>query len=647
MSISERIEGTVENWRVKWGEALREWAAGFVSWGIEQIMDITGQGLGTRLDEILDQLAIEENIPPDIVAKAKDLWKPGGEWQALLGSAAGGTAVGSIIGSTIGPYLMLLQYTIQRQAKQFRLDTGSIIAAWLRDKPGNEALWEDLKDQGWDEDRIAVAKELAKIIPPLADMVRFADFSAFDPEVIAKWRQFYDAPGWVTDPMSLIGITNEEPRDWANKYWFSHWIQPGRYELGEIYRRGLLGTPLVGSEEVGGPGGEGEAEEAVKLAYRTMGYSAYWQDLLLQLVRSIPTRVDVRRWWDMATIDEAELRSLYQRQGYFGKDLENYVLWTKVYVAFPDLLSRWSNGWITEADVRAELAALGMPAARIETLMQTKIKAIEGGKVDAEKALTKAEIYRGVKTGKITREEAVDLLIDLNYTETQAGYLLDTNIPPDEEEAAVQERALTKADILNGLKAEIITEQEAHEKLLGLRYTADNASFLLKIFNALVKPPTEPRDKEASKADIVKAVKTGLITPEDGYLMLQDIGFTPEASQFILMVQAESSPFSPVNFAEFKDLTTKYKIAIGKEEKPMPEEIKTAAAEVVRLTSEVEALQRSLKEEERGLISTENLPEAATAERDELRVALHRAEAELFSAKIAYDGLVAKWRQGV
>ncbi|GAI76368.1 unnamed protein product, partial [marine sediment metagenome] len=101
-------------------------------------------------------------------------------------------------------------------------------------------------------------------------------------------------PGWVSDPMSLIGITNEPPRDWANKYWFSHWIQPGRFELGEIYRRGLLGEPLIGQEEVGGAGGEGEAEKMVKLAYRTMGYSPFWQDMLLELVREVPTRVDVR-----------------------------------------------------------------------------------------------------------------------------------------------------------------------------------------------------------------------------------------------------------------------------------------------------------------------------------------------------------------
>ncbi|GAJ24402.1 unnamed protein product, partial [marine sediment metagenome] len=192
------------------------------------------------------------------------------------------------------------------------------------------------------EDRIEAFQELVKVIPPLSDMVRFADYSAFDPEVIEKWREFYDAPDWIREPMALVGIIE----DWADKYWFSHWVQPGRFELGEMHRRDLI------------------TDDEVKLAYRTMGYSEYWQEKLLNLVKAVPTRVDVRRWWDMQTIDEDRLRQIYHAQGYYDQDLEDYVLWTKVYVAFPDLIARWRNGWITEEDVKSELTTLGMPEER-------------------------------------------------------------------------------------------------------------------------------------------------------------------------------------------------------------------------------------------------------------------------------------------
>jgi len=534
MTAGERFKNWIDGLSEAWKDRLRGWMASWVLKGVEDTFEDLELKPREELTLIIDELLASPNIPPTIrgvLEKIKAHPSPAWLTTILITIAA---MLGATVLAQFTPSIGGLRYAAERFAKLYRFDPATITRIWLRDKPAYEELWEDLKDQGWDEDRIAVAKELAKIIPPLPDMVRFADFSAFDPEVIAKWREFYDAPGWISEPFKLLGVTNEPPRDWANKYWFSHWIQPGRYELGEIYRRGLLGEPLVGSEEVGGPGGEGEAEKMVKLAYRTMGYSAFWQEMLLQLVREVPTRVDVRRWWDMRTIDEAELRSLYQRRGYFGKDLENYIVWTKVYVAFPDLIARWSKGWITEDDVRGELLGLGMLAERVEEMIQTKKSAVDAGKVDEERDLTKSEIYTGVKKGVITRAEGIELIVDLGYTMEQAEYILDVRV-----------------GALEG---------------------------------------------------------------------------------------------SPETFEEFKDLTQKWKIAIGKEEKPMPEELKKAAEEVVRLTGEVEALKEALVKEERGLVEEEVLPAAATKKRDELRLSLHRAEAELQRVKTEYDSLVAEWR---
>ncbi|MBA7581906.1 hypothetical protein ES708_23820 [subsurface metagenome] len=113
------------------------------------------------------------------------------------------------------------------------------------------------------------------------------------------------------------------------------------------------------------------------------------------------------------------------------------------------------------------------------------------------------------------------------------------------------------------------------------------------------------------------------------------------------MVKAEESPFSPINYAEFKDLTQKYRVAAGMEAKPMPEEIKQAAAEVVRLTGEVEALELSITEEKRGLIDQEVLPEETVKRLKSLQVKRNRAIAKLEKAKSEYDRLIAEWRHGL
>ena len=80
------------------------------------------------------------------------------------------------------------------------------------------------------------------------------------------------------------------------------------------------------------------------------------------------------------------------------------------------------------------------------------------------------------------------------------------------------------------------------------------------------------------------------------------------------------------------------------EAKPVTEELKQVAQEVVKLTKDVDALQAAIKEEEAKLIPEEVLPLGATAKRDELRVTLHRAESALAAAQTNYNSLLAQWR---
>ena len=406
MSPADRFRDWIDSLSEAWKDRLRGWMA---SWLMKGINDWLGDMEPEAIDLVranLDKITEDPSTPQDLKDIINKLTAGTKPLPLLLLIPLGILLLTPQVTSIFQPLGNLIRYQQEKLFHSYRLDPLTLTSIWLRDKPAYEKFWQDLRDQGWDEERIAIGKELSNIIPPLADMVRFADYSSFDPEVIAKWREFYDAPGWIRDPFALLGVTGE----WANKYWFSHWVQPGRYELSLMHRRGLIN------------------DDDVKLAYRTMGYSPYWQDLLLDLVKEVPTRVDVRRWWDMRTIDEAELRDIYHRQGYYGKDLDNYVLWTKVYVAFPDLMARWSKGWITIDQVRGELTSLGMPPDRVEEMIQTKIEPESGARVESERDLTKTDIIKGVKKEVITWSEGVELLVDMGYSEDEADYILTINI---------------------------------------------------------------------------------------------------------------------------------------------------------------------------------------------------------------------------
>jgi len=534
---AERFKGWIDSLADYWKDRLSGWMVSWFAKGGTKLLEDFEPAAIDSVKDILLKVRDDPNTPDELKALINKVITPGNPIVVVLGVLL---LVGMMSGTLSALFLPLnkvTSYKVDRGVESFRLDPLTITKAWLRNKPGYDWLWDDLAELGWSDDKIAVAKELAHIIPPLADMVRFADFSSFDPVVIAKWREFYDAPSWISEPFSLLGVTNEAPKDWANKYWFSHWRQPGRYELGDMYRRGLLGTPLIGGEEIGQPGEPGEAEETIKLAYKTMGYSAFWQDSLLELVREIPTRVDVRRWWDMRTIDETELRSIYQRQGYFGKDLENYVEWTKVYVALPDIVARMKNGWVTPEAAKEQLLALFTDKARGQELWETKVRPEGAAIVEEERQLTITDITMWLKKYPDKMEEGIELIMDLGY----------------------------------------------------------------------------------SRAD----------------------------AEFKIAARVAALSGSPETYAEWKDLTTKWRIATGKEATPMPEELKRAADEVVKVTKEVASLEEAIKLEEDKLIAAEVLPEEATVQVTELRVTLHRAEAELQRVKQEYDRQVAEWKHGL
>lgn len=622
MRAGDRFQGWIEAVAESWKDRMRGWMSSWVTRGFNELMeDWEPEAIDlvkANLAKILNHPATPQDLK-DVISTLEAGKKP---LPVLLLIPIGVLMLIPTITSIFQPLGNLIRYLQERFFKSARIDPLSAITAWRRDPETYAGLFDDLRDQGWSDERIEALKFVTLFYPAPQDLVRWQAREVFEPNMVRKYGLDDELGGVTREPFYKAGMTDEQ----ITNYWRAHWEHASWQQVVEMLHRGLM------------------TEQDVRDWFRVVEIPPYWRDKLIASSWNVPTRVDVRRFWDMRTIDEARLREVYTAQGYHGKDLDDYVLWTKVYVDFPTLLARWKNGWITLDDVRRRLVELGMPADRAEELLQEKIQAEGATRTSSERDLTKTDIYKGVKQERITRLEGLELLMDLGYDENEASYLLDINVPSDETVSAVAQRELTKADVLKGLKADIISELEARQLLLELRYSAVDVEFLIKLFNATVTPPTELNLKEASKADVLLGVKKGLITPSEGHAMLLDIGYKPDAADFILFVKAEESPFSPVSYEEFKDLTQKWRRAAGMEGKPMTDEIKSLGAEVVRLTAEVRALAAAVRLEERTLVSDEALPETATARLTELRVTLRRAEAELSRVETDYNAKVAEWR---
>jgi len=506
--LTEWIDGLSERWK----DRLRGW---MVSWAVRSITDALEDMTPEQkssVDAIVDHLRDDPNMPDFLKPFLEQSKKKGHPALIIIGIIFGVIFIYGMIAGTFRPAGNLSEYEQERVTKSFRLDPISIITAWRRDPETYEKYFADLRDQGWSDERIDALKFFTLFYPSPGDLVRWQAREVFEPAMIEKYGLKAELGELRREDFYKAGMSDEQ----IDNYWMAHWEHPELRTIVEMLRR----TDF--------------SEDDMRAWFRLVEIPPFWRDKLIEISYEVPTRVDVRRWWDMRTIDEARLREVYTHQGYHGKDLDDYVLWTKVYVAFPDLIARWKNGFITLDEVRAELTGYGMPAERLEELIETKMEATEGERTTTERNLTKTEIYKGVKKELITWGEGLELLMDLGYDEDEATYILEVNV------------------------------------------------------GALAG--------------------------------------------------------SPETFEEFKRLTTGWRKAAGVKSTPELEALRQAAAEVVKLTRDLAVLKERVKEEERGLVAGKILPPGATAKVDELRVALHHAEATLAAAKSHYDALIAEWR---
>ncbi len=734
MPIGDRIHASISAWAEGWKDQLRGWLS-------RSIMESVNGFLAGNEPEAIDlaqaqlrKISEDPNTPPEIKALISKLLAGTQPLPVILLVILAAFMIIPMITSVAQPLGRLLEYQQDRVLETFRLDALSIITAWRRDPKAWEHLFGDLNDQGWSDDQIEALKFLTLFYPAPADLVRWQAREVFEPEMVDRYGLDSELDKIEKEPFYKAGMTDEQIRN----YWRAHWEHPELRTIVEMLRR----TDF--------------SREDMSDWFRLVEIPPFWRDKLIDISYEVPTRVDVRRWWDMRTIDEVRLREVYTHQGYHGKDLDDYVLWTKVYTAWPDLIARWKNGWISLDDVREELGKMGMPAVRIQEMIETKLKAAQPERTEADRTRTVSDVYKGVKQGKLTRLQAVEVLMDLGFNRDEAEFKLDVNIPADEVEEAekareltkgdikaavkaglmtpaqatqrfidrrytladaqllstiyaaqipieeVQElRELSKADILAALRKGIMGEAEARvllegilyaprpintlvlsnpppaamvpleearqlsksdlktayrvgeitadqlvERLVDLEYSPEDAALLVQIYQALEELKGIIKPREQSKADVVAAVKKGLLTPEEGYIMLQDLDFTPAASEFILAVRAEVSPFSPRDFAEFKARAAAWSTSSGSARAQGTPELQEAAKKVIEVEQDVEVLRRALAEEERLLVSAEVLPAAATAKRDDLRKKLRRAESEQSRIKNEWALARAEWLHG-
>jgi len=187
-----------------------------------------------------------------------------------------------------------------------------------------------------------------------------------------------------------------------------------------------------------------------------------WVDRTIEVAYDPLTRVDVRRMRALGVLTKGQVRDAYLDLGYSPTNAERLA----------DFV---------EADINADRSVETAP----------------------ERDLTRADLVGAYADGVLTRAKVKDHLRSLGYDDDEAELILDR----EDIRAARAERKETKAAIVEQAVADVITLDEAQDKLAAAQYTTDEIEAAVREIGrklaAQVRQPTKAELDAFRKAKII------------------------------------------------------------------------------------------------------------------------------------------------
>jgi hypothetical protein len=112
--------------------------------------------------------------------------------------------------------------------------------------------------------------------------------------VVNEFRLLDELPDDFVREVGKSGLS----KDWAEKYWASHWRLPSLTQGFEMFHRGVI------------------TYEQLQLLIKAQDVSPFWRDKLTEIAYNPITRIDIRRMYKMGLIDEGEVRTKHLDLGY-------------------------------------------------------------------------------------------------------------------------------------------------------------------------------------------------------------------------------------------------------------------------------------------------------------------------------------------
>jgi hypothetical protein len=177
-------------------------------------------------------------------------------------------------------------------------------------------------------------------------------------------------------------------------------------------------------------------KEQMEVELITIGYSPDDAAVLTEVFTTEPevtpqpkafTSAVAANLYNLMIFDEEDLYNNFLDEGYDEPQAGLLLMYTQLIQKLPDLQAMYQKGIITGEQVVTELKKMEVPEYNARLLVQKITDQYQIDRLTTEKDLTKAEIIKGVKNNVLTTVQGVSLLVDIGYDENEAYYILAIN----------------------------------------------------------------------------------------------------------------------------------------------------------------------------------------------------------------------------
>lgn len=177
-------------------------------------------------------------------------------------------------------------------------------------------------------------------------------------------------------------------------------------------------------------------KEQMEVELIGIGYSADDAAFLTELYTTVPevtpqpkafTSSVAANLYNLMIFDDEDLYNNYMDEGYDEAQSGLLTMYTILIQTLPSLQDQYEKGLITGEDVVTELKKIEVPEYNARLLVKKITDQYQISRLTLEKDLTKAEIIKGVKNNVLTVPQGISLLEDIGYDEAEATYILAIN----------------------------------------------------------------------------------------------------------------------------------------------------------------------------------------------------------------------------